>query len=217
MTLPRRLYTHSWLLLSRGAVCIADSEWVVWAGGLAGLDTWGPGHVSLGTLSPPCTAWRLHLPENLILCTPSRIMLLTDIDSEAGFPSSWLATVHISVGLVFEGPYSLDWLKENSVMYGKMFLMVISLVAPFSIERPVPSPASPLPPFPPLPTSICVLSLLRGPVMVVADEMRLHLKRAMQGGVCSDTDGSSSNLKPYPLCSRNHLQASHLLSQFHSS
>lgn len=42
-----------------------------------------------------------------------------------------------------------------------------------------------------------------GPVLVVADEMRLHLKWATQGGVCSDTDGSSSILKPYPLCSKS--------------
>lgn len=61
----------------------------------------------------------------------------------------------------------------------------------------------PLPP--PLLASIC---LPCGPVMVGADEMRLHLKWAMQGGVCIDTDGSSSVLKPYPLCCKNHLLAS---------
>lgn len=38
--------------------------------------------------------------------------------------------------------------------------------------------------------------------------MRLHLKWAMQGGVCSDTDGSSSAVKPYPLRSKSHLQSS---------
>lgn len=50
----------------------------------------------------------------------------------------------------------------------------------------------------PLLASICFLSLPCGPVLVVADEMRLHLNWATQGGVCSDTDGSSSAVKPYP-------------------
>lgn len=54
-------------------------------------------------------------------------------------------------------------------------------------------------PLSPLLASICFLSLPCGPVMVVADEMRLHLKWAMQGGVCSDTDGSSSVVKALTL------------------
>lgn len=33
--------------------------------------------------------------------------------------------------------------------------------------------------------------------------MRLHLKWATQGGVCSDIDCSSSTVKPYPLCSKS--------------
>lgn len=60
--------THSWVLWSDAPfVCSsADVEWVVWAGGSVGLNTWYPGHVSPGTLSPLCTAWCLHLPINLI-------------------------------------------------------------------------------------------------------------------------------------------------------
>lgn len=51
-------------------------------------------------------------------------------------------------------------------------------------------------------SSICLLRLPCGPALVVADDLRLLLKRAMRGGVCSDTDGSSSSVKPYPLCSK---------------
>lgn len=45
------------------------------------------------------------------------------------------------------------------------------------LKSPSPSPSSPRV------VSICFCSLPCGPVLVVADEMRLNLKRAMQGGV----------------------------------
>lgn len=206
MVLPCRLYTHSCVLLSDAVfVWQTVSEWCgqvdPWALTHEVQVIWALAHflpcVQHGVCTYPKIWYYLHPVE---LCCWQPLIgrkVSTTYDLEVQISVGWfirllhLASVERKAHYVKKKKIFFNGYSSQSYS----FLLLKSL--PFSQFSPLL--------LSPLLASIC---LPCGPVMVVADEMRLHLKWAMQGGVCSDTDGSSSVVKPYPLRCKNHLQAS---------
>lgn len=131
-------------------------EWVVWAGGSMPLNTWNPGHVSPGTLCPPCTAWCLHPPINLIC-------YVHPVKSCRWHRHQWCWRISQPMTWQLKFPSCFDWLhlsasdeREKAVILKKKrrknesFLKTIPHeMIPFYPKLPSPSVACPLSSFPP--------------------------------------------------------------------
>lgn len=185
-----RCCTHSWFVLSDVRLLQLGREWVVWAGGPV-----SPQHTRARSREPWHTFSRVHSVVSVptdkpdMLCATCKIHTLTEtlIGAE---------DFH-NLGL---GSLSFWWLLDevmrlphvrNSLFYN-VFLHKLSLSI---LKHPSPSFRFSHHPLSLFLSSICLSRSPCGLVSVVADEMRLHLKWAMLGGVCSDTDHHSS-VKP---------------------